>query len=475
MTARRAAWSAVVVIVAGGCGVLAYEASPVEPRWVAAVACAAVIVAVGWSLWLRRELVAARAAYGRERRTARARGDAVSALAAELPVVVEQGGTAPDLDRLAARLAQPAAGESFAGDLDTLVAWLAEKGPARAVRQERAMSDSVMAAFESVARTVHQMATVQQEVLDRIEQSLSDPALMGQVMQADHAAAQMTRKAQVLLVMCGVWPAVRESRPVSLYDCVRGAKSRILEFQRVTVHGGESVHVSPTVVEGLMHSIAELLENATVFSPSSADVVVTVREVAAGAVVEIDDAGLGMPSDVLDKAAAQLRDDLDLTQLGAVPRLGLACVGRWMRELGFRVELSSASAYGGTRAVVFVPLALLKEPVAPAPAARPLVEDGGARDTAERPAQTPGGLPLRRNRRRASAAPARQEIPAGAPSSPPPSGEAEHGSPTPSWSPKAAGASIASVVAGTRRGRGRDERDDVHSDDAPTHTDGGRS
>ncbi|WP_461030670.1 ATP-binding protein, partial [Streptomyces sparsus] len=251
-------------------------------------------------------------------------------------------------------------GEEFARSLAVVADAL---GSEEAVRRERALRDSVQAAFESVARTMHAMATVQQQVLDRVEQSLEDPAVMAEVMKADHAAAQMTRKAQTLLVMCGIWPARRETRPVSLYDCVRGAQSRIVEFGRVEVHGGQSLYVVPPAVEGLMHAVAELLENATVFSPSRTQVVVTVREVGAGAVVEIDDAGLGMPPDGLHQAMAQLREDLDLAMLGAVPRLGLACVGRWARELGFNVELTGASAYGGTRAVAFVPHRLLTEPL----------------------------------------------------------------------------------------------------------------
>ena len=79
---------------------------------------------------------------------------------------------------------------------------------------------------------MHAMATVQQQVLDRVERLIDDTSVMAEVMKADHAAAQLTRKAQTLLVMCGIWPARRESRPVSLFDCVRGAQSRIVEFGR---------------------------------------------------------------------------------------------------------------------------------------------------------------------------------------------------------------------------------------------------
>ncbi|MFE7114966.1 ATP-binding protein [Streptomyces sp. NPDC057654] len=353
-----------------------------------------------------------------------------------------------------------------------------------AARRERSLRDSVQASFESVARNVHAMATVQQQVLDGLGREVSEAPLMAQVMAADHAAAQMTRKAQTLLVMCGIWPARRETRPVTLFDCVRGAQSRIVEFGRVDVHGGQSLYAMAPAVEGLMHAVAELLENATVFSPSRTQVAVSVREVAAGAVIEIDDAGLGMPPDVLRQATAQLRDELDLAQLGAVPRLGLACVGRWSRELGFGVELSTASAYGGTRVVVFIPHRLLTEPTleepipvvapprpavipaqpsAPAPVrparpARPVREEAvrneeAVRDGAEAPSgdaapqPAPNALPQRRSRRRPPGTAQNAQAPAAAPAPPVPSADERP------WTPEAAGASVASVVQGTRLGR----------------------
>ncbi|MFE3323579.1 ATP-binding protein [Streptomyces sp. NPDC059176] len=454
------------VLLSAGCGV------------------AAALPLLLWALHLRRALRSERAERARAARLATARGAEVLHLAAaRVPAIAERLRSGRRLDTVPGALGpQSEIGEDFARALDTVVTAL---GSDEAVRRERALRDSVQSAFESVARTMHAMATVQQQVLDHVERSIEDPRLMAEVMKADHAAAQMTRKAQTLLVMCGIWPARRETRPVSLYDCVRGAQSRIVEFGRVEVHGGQTLHVVPPAVEGLMHAIAELLENATVFSPSSTHVVVTIREVGAGAVVEIDDAGLGMPPDVLQHATAQLRDDLDLTRLGAVPRLGLACVGRWTRELGFNVELTGASAYGGTRAVTFVPHRLLTEAppsaappqqiasAAAAPRAashqplrpttdtvEPAHEPAGAVPPAARDdtwAAAPGTLPRRRSRR-AARGPA-VDVPA-----PPPA-------PGDTWTPEAARASIASVVSGTRRGRAALEDTSLPDD---TDHDGGR-
>ncbi|WP_330175461.1 ATP-binding protein [Streptomyces sp. NBC_01498] len=491
---RRAAWWLSVLVLAAAAAAAIAQASADEWRQALAGGCAALaVLLLAWVIALHRRLRVERADRDRERRTSAARGAEMAHLASvRVPAIAERVRAGRRLDGVPGPVAPDAdTGEEFARALAAVVAAL---GSDEAVRRERGLRDSVQAAFESVARNMHAMATVQQQVLDHVERAIDDPRLMADVMKADHAASQMTRKAQTLLVMCGIWPARRESQPVSLYDCVRGAQSRIVEFGRVEVHGGQTLFVVPPAVEGLMHAIAELLENATVFSPSRTQVIVTIREVGAGAVVEIDDAGLGMPPDVLHQAMSQLKDDLDLTRLGAVPRLGLACVGRWGRELGFNVELTGASAYGGTRAVTFVPHRLLTEPLShfpaergtgqvsapaaasvPVPASAPAggAPAGGAREH-ERPAagaapvsdeDGPGALPRRRSRRRAADAPAttaREQ--ASAPRSPEPA------RPDPAWTPEAARASITSVVSGSRRGRAAAFQDT----EQPDQHDGGR-
>ncbi|MFF1695290.1 ATP-binding protein [Streptomyces sp. NPDC058257] len=479
-----------VVLAAAGAVLAALDAAAEWRRVLAGGGAAVAVLLLAWVFVLIRQLSAERADRAGQERLAAVREAEVEHLAGvRLPAIAERVRAGQRLEGVPGPLAPPGdTGEEFARALAAVSAAL---GSDEAVRRERGLRDSVQAAFESVARTMHAMATVQQQVLDRVERSIDDPHLMAEVMKADHAAAQMTRKAQTLLVMCGIWPARRETRPVSLYDCVRGAQSRIVEYSRIEVHGGQTLYAVPPAVEGLMHAIAELLENATVFSPSRSHVVVTIREVGAGAVLEIDDAGLGMPPDVLHRAMGQLRDDQDLARLGAVPRLGLACVGRWSRELGFNVELSGASAYGGTRAVTFVPFRLLTEPpsrltgshrVSPQAAPQQRIaepaptrshEQHERHDPAEHdelhirtgaapgtpPAsETPVGLPRRRNRRHAAPGATRpptqerRQAPTAAPETP--------------WTPEAARASISSVVSGSLRGRAALNADQSAAQDA---------
>ncbi|WP_346426677.1 ATP-binding protein [Streptomyces sp. YIM 130001] len=359
---RTAAVWAAAVMVAGGIAVLVLMGAADDWRAALAAGCASLAVLLLTGLLVQsRRLSGERAERDRAERLAAARSAEVVHLAGvRAPAIAERVRAGQRLEGVPGPIAAP--GETGAEFERAVSAMIVALGSDEAMRRERGLRDSVQAAFESVARTMHAMASVQQQLLDQVEQSIDDSRVMADVMKADHAAAQMTRKAQTLLVMCGVWPARRENRPVSLYDCVRGAQSRIVEYSRIEVRGGQTLYAVAPAVEGLMHAIAELLDNATTFSPQNHPVVVNIREVGAGAVIEIEDAGRGMPQDVLEQATRLLRDDQDLARLGAVPRLGLACVGRWSRELGFEVKLNGTSAYGGTCAVTFVPFHLMTEP-----------------------------------------------------------------------------------------------------------------
>ncbi|MEU1507131.1 sensor histidine kinase [Kitasatospora sp. NPDC005748] len=237
-----------------------------------------------------------------------------------------------------------------------------------AVQQEQELNASTQRAFLSVARRILVMAHDQQALLDEMERTHDDPALLEGLLKADHAAAQQARLAQTLAVLCGARAGRHWPEPVSLEDVVRGAQSRILPFQRVVVRSRIETAVVGAAAEALIHAVAELLDNATRYSPPSTQVFVTLMPVHNGAVVEIDDGGVGMPEPAVTKAASALAGgtSLEVSRLGEVPQLGLAAVGRLAEQYGFRVTLSSApSPYGGVRVVVLLPNALLTEPLPP--------------------------------------------------------------------------------------------------------------
>ncbi|MER5639767.1 ATP-binding protein [Kitasatospora sp. NPDC002227] len=284
-----------------------------------------------------------------------------------------------------------------------------------AILHEQELNTSTQRAFLSVARRILVMAHDQQAGLDEMERTHDDPALLEGLLKADHAAAQQARLAQTLAVLCGARAGRHWPEPVSLEDVVRGAQSRILPFQRVVVRSRIETAVVGAAAEALIHAVAELLDNATRYSPPSTQVFVTLMPVHNGAVIEIDDGGVGMPEQAVEKAANALAggSTLEVSRLGEVPQLGLAAVGRLAEQYGFRVTLSSApSPYGGVRVVVLLPHALLTEPL---PSGLPPVPDGmeelvtpvlpqrgrgaHARPAGEGPVEPPRALPRRTNRR----------------------------------------------------------------------------
>ncbi|MFJ7912489.1 sensor histidine kinase [Kitasatospora sp. NPDC096204] len=329
-----------------------------------------------------------------------------------------------------------------------------------AVQQEHEHTASTQRAFLSVARRILVMAHDQQALLDEMERTHDDPALLEGLLKADHAAAQQARLAQTLAVLCGARAGRHWPEPVSLEDVVRGAQSRILPFQRVVVRSRIETAVVGAAAEALIHAIAELLDNATRYSPPSTQVFVTLMPVHNGAVIEIDDGGVGMPEQAVAKAAAALAggSTLEVSRLGEVPQLGLAAVGRLAEQYGFRVTLSSApSPYGGVRVVLLLPNALLTEPLPPtvpglgpddrafnpgpppaSPAGHPLVETPPpGRHAAD---GTPPPLPRRSHRRDRNSRPAQHAAP------PPP--------PAPPYrSARDAQAFMAMFQAGTASGR----------------------
>ncbi|WP_329501272.1 sensor histidine kinase [Kitasatospora herbaricolor] len=310
-------------------------------------------------------------------------------------------------------------------------------GEAAAVQREQELNSSTQRAFLSVARRILVMAHDQQALLDEMERTHHDPELLDGLLRADHAAAQQARLAQTLAVLCGARAGRHWPEPVPLEDVVRGAQSRILPFQRVIVRSRLETAVIGAAAEALIHAVAELLDNATRYSPPSTQVFVTLMPVHNGAVVEIDDGGVGMADHAVAKAAAVLSggSTLEVSRLGEVPQLGLAAVGRLAEQYGFRVTLSSApSPYGGVRVVVLLPNALLTEPLpptvpaagapadpepdgpaGPGPAAPDRLPSARPADEARTRGTTPPPLPRRSHRRDRSAEAPRPAEPAPAP------------------------------------------------------------
>ena len=229
-----------------------------------------------------------------------------------------------------------------------------------------AQRSAVHAAVVSLARRVQTTAhRLQEEAGRMVSRHPNDADVLETSMRVDHAAAQQARYAQSLAALCGERPGQQWSEPLPLSDVVRGAAGRITAYQRVEASGDPAIAVSARAVEPLIHIVAELLANAAQSSPPTTNVLVTLRHVQRGAVIEIDDCGVGMDDRRLEqaRAIASGKKAVDLFLLGEVPQTGLASVGTYARTYGFRVDLGE-SVYGGVRAIVMVP-SELTEPLPP--------------------------------------------------------------------------------------------------------------
>ncbi|MEU2202251.1 ATP-binding protein [Isoptericola sp. NPDC019482] len=329
-----------------------------------------------------------------------------------------------DLDTRAAELA------AATGALDDATAELARTREARD-DERAAVETAVVALGRKVQASAHR---IQEEAARMVQRHAADPDVLQTSMRIDHAAAQHARQAQNLVALCGRRPGQTWDDPLALPDVVRAAAGRITAFQRVEVSGDPGLAVVGRGVEPVVHVLAELLANATQCSPPSTQVLVAVRQVQRGAVVEIDDCGVGMAARELERvrAVASGARPVGIADLGEVPQTGLAVVGSYARALDLRVDLSE-SVYGGLRAVVMVPAELvtaaaaapdtlapgLEEPWPQPPApATPRTAAPEARDGTPPPDGAPA-LPQRRSRRAGDPATgAQRAVPAAPPSAP---------------------------------------------------------
>lgn len=261
---------------------------------------------------------------------------------------------------------EPALPDVSADEVSTDLLERAAKELSGLREDQHGRQDAMTAAVVSLGRKVQASAhRIQEEAARMVQRHPADADVLHTSMRVDHAAAQQARNAQSLAALCGEWPGQQWHQPLPVSDVVRAAAGRITAYQRVEVSGEPALAVSARVVEPLIHLVAELLANATQSSPPTTQVLVSLRQVQRGAVVEIDDGGVGLDDSGLDRIreVASGKRPVGLADLGEIPQMGLPVVGAYVRRHGFRVDVTQ-SVYGGLRAIVLVPIELT-EPIAP--------------------------------------------------------------------------------------------------------------
>lgn len=189
--------------------------------------------------------------------------------------------------------------------------------------------------------------------LERIEQ---DPDVVSELFRIDHATTRIRRNAASMLVLAGAQPAPSRAQAVPVDDVMRAALSEIEDYIRVDLHHIEETSIVGGAAADLTHLLAELMENATNFSPPTTRVTVVGQRVANGYRIRVIDQGVGMTREELEIANRRVTD-------AAVGRsdarlLGLHVVGRLADRHGLQVELEASAGLGITATVV-VPLSTL--------------------------------------------------------------------------------------------------------------------
>ncbi|WP_460308511.1 sensor histidine kinase [Actinocorallia aurea] len=206
----------------------------------------------------------------------------------------------------------------------------------------------------------------QLQLLDTMERRASSPEELDDLFKLDHLTTRMRRHAEGLVILSGE-PTVRAfDHPVPIEDVIRAAIGEVEDYTRVEPAVARSSSITGAVVADVIHLLAELIENATVFSPPGTEVLVKAETVANGLAVEIIDRGLGLYPDQLAELNRRLAEPPEF-DLADSDRLGLFVVARLAARHDIRVALQP-SAYGGTTAVVLIPASLTVQdaPIRPA-------------------------------------------------------------------------------------------------------------
>jgi signal transduction histidine kinase len=229
--------------------------------------------------------------------------------------------------------------------------------------REAETRQGVRAVFLNIAHRNQVIVHRQLKVLDEAERSLDDPDQLQLLFQLDHLATRSRRNAENLIILGGGHAGRQWRNPVPLREAVRSAIAETEDYTRVNAVRLPDVPMIGAVVADLIHLLAELVDNATSFSPPQSQVEVRGNVVGRGLVVEIEDQGLGIEPDQIEAFNAMLRDppDFDVMALSAESRIGLFVVARLASRHGIKVTLRE-SVYDGVRAIVLLPSTLIAEP-----------------------------------------------------------------------------------------------------------------
>ncbi|MEV6520791.1 nitrate- and nitrite sensing domain-containing protein [Longispora sp. NPDC051575] len=253
--------------------------------------------------------------------------------------------------------------------------------------EQAALRQGVRDVFLSLARRTQALVHRQLKLLDVMERrEKNSPEELADLFRVDHLATRMRRNAENLIVLSGATAGRGWRNPVPLMDVVRGALAEVEDYERVRVLPIGPVALAGRAVGDVIHLLAELIENATAYSPPDTPVQVTGQRVANGFVIEVEDRGLGVSPEDMEAANERMKNPPEFKLTGSA-HLGLYVVGKLAGRHDIQVRLRD-SPYGGTTAIVLVPTSLVVDGP-DEPAATPSVVEPVRIVPGPRPVRTP--------------------------------------------------------------------------------------
>ncbi|MFE9653242.1 nitrate- and nitrite sensing domain-containing protein [Micromonospora sp. NPDC006431] len=282
----------------------------------------------------------------------------------------------------------------------------------RTAVEQAELRRNVRDVFLSLARRTQGLVHRQVTLLDAMERREHDADELEDLFRVDHLATRMRRNAENLIVLSGAAPGRAWRRDVPMIDVARAATQEVEDYTRVNVLPFGSVGLTGRAAGDVIHLLAELVENALSFSPPNTEVEVRGQLVARGFVIEVEDRGLGMSEEELAAANDRIANPTEFN-LANANQLGLFVVSHLAQRHDLSVNLKT-SPYGGTTAVVLIPMEL----VTSAEALTAAAGNAGGPSAGEPTASLHNGLPAMERRGSVAltdAPPARQptlELPA---------------------------------------------------------------
>lgn len=231
----------------------------------------------------------------------------------------------------------------------------------RIAAEQAALRASVSAMFLSLARRSQTLVDRMIGELDAIERGEEDPKRLAQLFQLDHLATRMRRNDENLLVLAGADSTAPRREDALLVDALRAAQSEVELYNRIEFGTIDTdILISAHAVNDVVRLVAELLDNATRFSPPTTTVVADARRLRDYVLIQVEDRGLGLSEEQLDNLNRRLAEPSTM-DVSAFRLMGLAVVGKLSSRYGIRVELRP-NIDGGTLAQVTLPSGILVLP-----------------------------------------------------------------------------------------------------------------